>query len=370
MLIFRDGTWPEHCPWVWCTGGLTVAAVIWYVAEGFRAGQWPGGSSLPEFVFGVAGGLIVVFELLLGVRKNLRSVRIVPFRTNRWITALVWLCLFSVTLLVLYRGFRAVGLTLGGVLIVAFMLQFGAKHWMRAHIWLGLFSVPLLLLHSGFHFWNLSLSGVLMAVFLLTFASGLWGLILQQRIPSTMLDEIPAEQIHSQIDRRLEQFLDEARRLVDITCSQEEGGAYPANGDSDMGVRRLLVVGAIRPAGHVQNLGLQARPTAVPVPGSEPLRRFFERYVDPFLRRRNVDRLPLAWSERSAALFRDLKTRLDPATHGIVATLEDMCNQRRQLAKQVLFHNRLHRWLCVHLPLSIALVILMIIHITYALLYF
>ena len=53
-------------------------------------------------------------------------------------------------------------------------------------------------------------------------ASGVWGLALQQFLPTVMLEEIPAETIHSQIDRVLAHLHDEARQLVYETCGVEE----------------------------------------------------------------------------------------------------------------------------------------------------
>jgi hypothetical protein len=49
--------------------------------------------------------------------------------------------------------------------------------------------------------------------------------------------------------------------------------------------------------------------------------------------------------------------------------LEDLCNQRRQLILQSKIHFWLHNWLWVHLPLSVALIVLMFVHIFVALKY-
>src|SRR5207302_881645 len=122
-----------------------------------------------------------------------------------------------------------------------------AKLWMKAHIWLGLLCVPLLMLHSGFRWWNLALSGILMAVLFVVIASGIWGLVLQQILPTVMLDEIPAETIRSQIDYVLGQLLAEARRLVRVTCGQPGGQTI---GDATLGQDSgtFLVIGAVRTA--------------------------------------------------------------------------------------------------------------------------
>src|SRR4051812_20640853 len=183
MLIFRGGNWPEHRAWCAAIVIVSAAAIAWYAMEGHWQGAWPAGSSLPGFTFGVVGGLIIVFEMLLWVRKKYRVVRI-----GR------------------------------------------AKLWMKAHIWLGLLCLPLLILHSGFHWWNLALSGVLMAVLLVVIVSGVGGLALQQVLPPIMLDETPAETIHSQIDYVLGQLLSEARRLVYVTCGQAERGFTMGDG--------------------------------------------------------------------------------------------------------------------------------------------
>jgi hypothetical protein len=324
MLIFRGGNWPAHRPWFLGIAVVSLASLAWYVTEGLRTGLVPGGSSAPGFAFGVAGGLIIVFEMLLWVRKKYRVVRI-----GR------------------------------------------AKLWMKAHIWLGLLCVPLLVLHSGFHWWNLALSGILMAVFFVVIASGVWGLALQQVLPTMMLDEIPAETIRSQIDFVLNQLLNEARRLVRATCGQ--GGVAGATmGDIPTGQedQTFLVIGAVRSVGRVQGKVLQTRTQAMMIMGSEPLLLFFEQHMVPFFQAKQVARMPLGSSKRAAAMFRELKTSLDPAAYEVVDTLEGLCDQRRQLDRQARLHFWLHAWLGVHLPLSAALLVLMIAHIFYALKYF
>jgi hypothetical protein len=324
MLIFRGGNWPEHRPWFLGIVVASLAALAWYGVEDFRTGTLPGGSSVPGFVFGVAGALIIVFEMLLWVRKKFRVVRV-----GR------------------------------------------ATLWMKAHIWFGLLCVPLLVLHSGFRWWNLALSGILMAVLFIVIASGIWGLALQQILPTVMLDEVPAETIRSQIDYVLNQLLNEARRLVRVTCGQVDRGL--TQGDATMMGQEdqtFLVIGAVRTAGRVQGKVLQTRTQAMMVLGSEPLLLFFEQHIVPFFQAKKISHLPLGSSKRAEAMFRELKTFIEPEAHGVVDALESLCDQRRQFARQARLHSWLHGWLCVHLPLSVALLVLMIAHVFYALKYF
>jgi hypothetical protein len=71
----------------------------------------------------------------------------------------------------------------------------------------------------------------------------------------------------------------------------------------------------------------------------------------------------LVSSSRSSALFGNVRTQLPPAAHDVLAALEDCCNQRRQWDHQARLHFRLHNWLWIHFPLSVALVVLMAAHV-------
>jgi hypothetical protein len=322
MLIYRGGNWAEHRPWFLATLAATLAAIAWYVAEWLKTGTLPGGGSPPGITFAIVGGLIIVFEMLLWARKKLR----------------VW----------------RIGRT---------------KLWMKAHIWLGFLVFPLFVLHSGFRWTSGPLSSVLMFSFLGVIVSGIWGLALQQSLPKVMLDNVPAETIHSQIDRILGQMLAEARRLVDVTCGREE---IVTVGPTEVESQRksFMVVGAVRETGSLQGKFLNTQAPAVFVPGSELLATFFDETVAPYLSAKNGRGLPLGSQRRASQIFRDVRARLDPATYVVVDTLADVCEQRRQFDTQARIHSWLHGWLCVHLPLSVAMFALMIVHMYYALRYY
>jgi hypothetical protein len=322
VLINRE-TWHQHRPWVLFVVAATVGATVWYVAEFLLARPWPGGASRPGLTFGILGGLIILFEAFLWVRKKIRAWRI-----GR------------------------------------------AQVWLRAHIWLGLLCVPLLLYHSGFR-WGGALSTVLLVLLLVVVASGVWGLLLQQFLPTRMLLDVPAETIYSQIDRVSEQLEDEARRLVlavcgpspaDAVAGMEQRAGYAASGSH-------LVVGAVRSAGRVQGKVLETRVPEEPVHGSEPLRTFYQSTIKPFLLHGAASGSPLSSPTKADGFFQDLRTHLDPAAHGVVDALEGLCDQRRQFDTEARLQFWLHNWLWVHLPLSAALVLLMFVHIFVALKY-
>jgi hypothetical protein len=323
VLIDRENG-RAHLPWIVGTVALLVAVSFWYFASSLGAPAWPGGSSLPGFTFGVVGGLLIVFEMLLWWRKKVRVWRI-----GR------------------------------------------AQAWMRAHIWLGLLCGPLLVYHSGFRLGG-PLSAVLLVLLLIVIASGVWGLALQQFLPRRLLDEVPAETIYAEIDHLAAQLLVEADHLIRKTCGPEPGEeAEPLARPDLTGVvpESHVVVGAVRSVGRVQGKVLETRVPASPVPEAEPLREFYRGTVVPFLRQGGRSGSPLRFPGRAAALFRDVKTRVAPAAHAAIDTLDNFCNQRRQWDRQAWIHFWLHSWLCVHLPLSVALVVLMLVHIWVALKY-
>jgi hypothetical protein len=105
------------------------------------------------------------------------------------------------------------------------------------------------------------------------------------------------------------------------------------------------------------------------VPGAEVLSRFFAEVAGPFLLKATASS-PLADGPRSRTLFQNLRTQLPPQAHGAVETLEDYCEQRRQWETQRRLHFWLHNWLWIHFPLSLALLVLMVVHIVLALMYY
>ena len=323
MLIDRRNL-ARHRPWIAFLFVGTVAASAWFFAESRGASEWPGGSSLPGFTFGVLGGLLILFEFALWGRKKVRSWRIGRVQT-----------------------------------------------WMAAHIWLGLLTVPLLVYHSGFR-WGGSLSTLLMMLFLMVIASGVWGLVLQQILPTRMLDQVPAETIHSQIDRMVRFMVEDARRLVRATCGPspgEEPDAVEKQEVAEGAPVSHMTVGAVQTVGNVQGKVLVTKVPKAAVPGSEPLREVFRSSIALYLLEGKRAKSPLAFPNKAEFVFRELRNKLDPGTHDAIGILENLCTQRRQLDRQGQLHFWLHNWLIVHLPLSVALVILMFVHIWVALKY-
>ena len=326
MLVDRKNL-SLHLPWILLAIAGTAAAIVWYVLSCHGAERWPGGSSLVGLTLGIVAGAIILFEFLLWPRKQVRAWRI-----GR------------------------------------------AQIWMRAHIWLGLLCVPLAAMHSGFHLGG-GLSATLMLLFALVIASGVYGLAVQQWLPRWMLERAPAETIYSQIDRVAREYCAEGEALVLATCGPEEDaedGSQRARGGPAEELdpaEPFVTVGALRTVGNVQGRVLRTQVPTTPLAEAEPLRAAFFGQIEPFLREGAAAKSPLGEPMRAAEYFRQLKTGLEPAAHGVVDMLENLCSQRRQLILQARLHVWLHGWLWVHLPLSVALVVLLGIHAFVALKY-
>jgi len=326
VLIRKN--WGEHLPWIAFILAVSALSVFWYVAvlEGTSWERRPTGSSLAPFLFGLAGGSICLFEFLLWPRKRWRVLRL--------------------------------GRT---------------KVWMRAHIWLGLLAVPLLILHSSFYFNNFEAT-VLFVLFCVVIASGVWGLLMQQFLPQKMLDEVPAETIYSQISHISNLLLEEADRLVMATCGpsvaeeKEPAAAVVAARAEEAMLQEAeagqhYTVGAVRTLGGLQGKILHSHAALQAVPHSEALRDFFNDHAALYLKHGATLRSPLAHRGSAESVFNDLKLRLDERAHEAVDALSNLCDQRRQFDHQARLHFWLHNWLWVHLPLSLALIVLMFVHI-------
>ena len=55
--------------------------------------------------------------------------------------------------------------------------------------------------------------------------------------------------------------------------------------------------------------------------------------------------------------------------HGVLDDLENICEEEQQLSRQIRIYRWLHAWLLVHVPLSIALLVLGGVHAVMALRY-
>ena len=224
-----------------------------------------------------------------------------------------------------------------------------AQTWMRGHLWLGLLSLPMILFHGGFAFRG-PLTAVLMWLFFIVIASGIAGALVQHYIPRMMTLRVPMETIYEEIPHVRQQLREEGDQLAATICGPLDGEA---------------------PAEPV--LAAQGAPAATLVEiEQEDRARFREVYlqkVRPFLNDPELPGAELASTRRSAEVFESLRRLLSSPVHPVLNDLENICEEEHQLSRQIRIYHWLHGWLLVHVPLSIALLVLGGVHAVMALRY-
>jgi hypothetical protein len=263
-----------------------------------------------------------------------------------------------------------------------------AKHWMAAHLWFGLAAWPIAVVHSGFHFGG-ALPTIFMVLFTLTIVSGIYGWILQHIIPKMLFKQVTAETIYSQIDLVSKCNVSDAHALLtsvfgpppselcpDAAVAKDapNGLALSQEDAIDEEIQYLpkrkaaVVVGAVRDVGRVRGRTLRtASYPADPKNAPEIWNAYYQ--MQGFLLRGRQANALFADATRANAFFSNLRRVCEPACAGIIDSLEEYCDQRRQFDVQRRLHHWLHAWLPVHIGLAVAVSVLLVVHIITALRY-
>jgi hypothetical protein len=205
--------------------------------------------------------------------------------------------------------------------------------WLRAHVWFGLLSVVLVFCHAG-----LRVGGPLEIILLIVFAavvlSGVAGWIIQATVPSAMTDRFGPGVLPDHVGG-----------------TKDRPGAVEAPDEQIPHVCDLLRRSAI------ETLETARANPNLPESGKEDLKSLLDEVHD-FLRPTFDPRSRLASSARADALFSRLRgERVLQPVEGEINQAERLCHERRLLEAQARMHRRLHFWLLLHLPLSVALLV-------------
>jgi hypothetical protein len=305
----------------WALASLLIlgASIAIYVPYVLHAPQGPRGGSASGLLFGVLGFAFMLFAALLGARK-----RVPVWRLGR------------------------------------------AQAWMRGHLWLGVLSLPLILLHGGFHFGG-TLTRVLMWLLILTVGSGVFGAALQHYLPRILTTDVPLETIYAEISNVRNLLREEADRGIESLCGPL-GLSKGGQGDS----QRAGGFTALRPiaspsGGAGAAVAAAAEIVLLSEEVSAPLRRFYVDEMRPFLAAPKLRSSRLTNAAKARNTFTGLRTLLPVAAHSTLDDLQEICDEARQLSRQERLHHWLHGWLLLHIPLSLALILLGAIHAVMAL---
>jgi Ca2+/Na+ antiporter len=328
MRIFNRA----HVPWFLFVVAATLAAAWIYAGnfaparlpETFRlpaalvqspAGNRHPGSTPVGIVLGSIAFAIFIFAGLLGVRKKLLRLRI------------------------------------GTV-----------QSWMRAHIWLTLLTIPLVVLHSGFLLGG-PMTILLLVLYAIVMVSGIYGLILQHRIPRLMQERVPTETIYQQIPhvrRKLCDAAEELRESFDAPGTNRVLAAAAARTSDVLGLSRDPEYGSVNPIANVVSTAVSVEQVG-PAPdreSEEALIGFLDQQVLPYLRSGRGRNLGLGKTQFSDDAFRFVKLHVALPYRSLVEEIQSWCDERRMLDLQIKLHHWLHGWLFVHVPLSFLLLIL------------
>jgi hypothetical protein len=215
--------------------------------------------------------------------------------------------------------------------------------WLRGHLWLGGLSGLFIWCHSGFS-WGAGLTFALWIVLIGVLVTGLFGLIMQQVLPRLLTARVPCEAPYEQIPHLCEVMRRESDTLIDNVC----GSFEPAH---------FAVENTIAAMQYASNARAQ-------------LRDFYEQDVRPFLQPNVPKGNPLLDPVQVEARFSKLR-RL-PGMDEVsaeVKRLSRFCEERRLLLEQERIHFWLHAWLLVHVPFSVALLVLGVVHVYKSLYY-
>jgi hypothetical protein len=239
-------------------------------------------------------------------------------------------------------GGTSIGLVLGtislGIFVFAALLGLRKKlpflpvgnvqRWLRAHIWLTLLTIPLILLHSGFRLGG-PMTTTLMVLYAIVMVSGIYGLILQHKLPTMMKESLAAEIVFEQIPNMRAQLCAAAEKLQRSLKQQATSGS--------------AVV-------------------ATDVSQEEVLAGFVEQRLLPYLRARRGERYQLGHAREADDIFSRLKLRVDDMYRERVDEMRRWCDERRLTDTQLRMQHWLHGWLFVHVPLSFLLLLMTVWH--------
>jgi hypothetical protein len=204
--------------------------------------------------------------------------------------------------------------------------------WLRGHLWIGLVSVPLIFFHTGFRFGGL-LEQLTMWCFLAVIISGVIGQVLQHVTPRFMKTAAPQQAIFEQLE-------------VAINSLKKSADAQV------LSLYDTLFV-------NVQDEEAESP--------NDFLRAFYLRHVRPFLQIDIDPNSSLLNATQAEGIFATIREGVPRKMVPVAVALESICNERRQLISQNKLQWIMHGWTLIHIPLSMSLLILALIHIVMSL---
>jgi hypothetical protein len=303
-----------HRPWFIVSLVILVAGGAWYGYE-VRRGHaavtgWSGGSAA-GLTFGFVASAFILFMMSKRPRKWLARI---PFTSE---------------------GF-----------------------WLRGHFWLGALVAPLVWLHGGFHHGGV-LTSVLMWLLYAVTISAFIAIAFQNFIPSAATMPLADQENVRRIPAVIERLAAEAREVAAVAGPEDGQELDRWRAETTAAIRaregRLLIADYRREE-------LAAAAMAAPVVRSEHLKELYVVAVRPYLEGPGGGESVLTNRVKAAQLFRRYRTVCGDELRGAVNDLESLCDECRRLRLQQRMSGWLQSWLLIHIPLSLALLVLGVVH--------
>jgi hypothetical protein len=197
--------------------------------------------------------------------------------------------------------------------------------------------------------------------------SGVIGAALQHYVPRVMTTDVKLETIYDEIGNVQKLLREEADRGVETICgplglakSEKEDGQRAGGFSAARAMAATSTGGAVAAAAEMAVLTEEE---------CAPLRQFYLREMRPFLEQPKHRGSRLGDADKAHGAFAGLRTLMPPSAEAAVQDLEGICDEARQLVRQERLHRLLHGWLLVHIPISLALILLGAVHAVMALRY-
>jgi len=188
---------------------------------------------------------------------------------------------------------------------------------------------------------------------------------------------VPAETIYEQIGHVARQQCRDVEKIVDAMCEHDPAGhaaddasrrGPPDDEDEDdADDDEHAVITGFRSMTGIQGKVVETLALYAAIPGTLPIRRAFATEIRPYLLDGAASGAAIAQPHVAARTFATLRAASPSAATNLIDRLEQACERRRQFDLQARLHHWLHGWLLVHVPLSVALGVLLAIHIPVAL---
>ena len=150
-----------------------------------------------------------------------------------------------------------------------------------------------------------------------------------------------------------------------LTIEKSAATATEAEPTTPVPVKKF--VPAMKPAAGSELPPPKLKPVVISSAQLAELRDFHVRIVRPFLHKGRSRRHRLGDAITARRLFVQLRSDLPAELHETLEELEAFCEERRQFVRQQRLHRWMHWWLMLHIPPSIALMVLFLVHVVMSL---